>query len=70
MPGPRARKSVAEDLEAVLTKIEDWHQGSIRDLRYGIFATGIRPVFAVLSLLLCAVAARPDEPIVIGISAA
>jgi len=29
----RAKKSVAEDLEAVLRKIEYWHQGSIAHYR-------------------------------------
>jgi hypothetical protein len=29
------------------------------------FSTGIRPLFAILALLLCAIAARADKPIVI-----
>ena len=35
------------------------------DLGYGVFAISIRPLFAVLALLLCVVAARADKPIVI-----
>ena len=31
----KGEKSVAEDLEAVLKKIENWHQGSIAGYRIG-----------------------------------
>jgi hypothetical protein len=31
--GPKGEKSVADDLEAVLRKIEDWHHGSIAGYR-------------------------------------